>query len=94
MIVSMTEFHYEWLSQQSVNANVAVSPLATARQCRSLDAGGHLFLDALVHAVVELLLADEDGEGGEDAEEAGGRLEGPEATLLHPRDHAAAVIMG
>ena len=63
------------------------------RRC-PLDPGGHLFLDALVHAVVELLLADEDGERGEDAEEADGRFEGPEATLLHPRDHAAAVMMG
>ena len=71
-----------------------VGPVATARQRCPLDSGRHLFLDALVHAVVELLLADEDGEGGEDAEEAGGRLEGPEATLLHPRDHAAAVMMG
>ena len=50
-----------------------------------------LLLDALVHLVVELLLSDEHGHGGDDAEEADGGLEGPETALLHPGHDAAAV---
>ena len=41
--------------------------------------------------MVELLLSDEDGDGGDYAEEADGGLEGPEAALLNPGNDAAAV---
>ena len=41
--------------------------------------------------MVELLLSDEDGDSGDNAEEANGGLEGPEAALFHPGHDAAAV---
>ena len=74
--------------------DIAESILTLASLRNHSDAGRHLFLDAFVHLVVQLLLPDEHGDRRDDPEETDGGLEGPEAALLNPRNDAAAVVGG
>ena len=61
-----------------------IFPLCAVLSIRNLP------LNLLIHLVVELLLPDEHGDGGEDSEQAEHALERPEVSLLYPTDLFAA----